>query len=85
LSGSVKTCGTCVHRNAPVVLTPKFVLACSRVAYNSETVQVPVLLMLFEELQKMSHRKYKCRKESDAWTHLFDRACGFWQPEETAA
>ncbi len=65
-----------------MVLSPQFVIACSRVTYNPETVQVPVLKVLFEELEKMSHRKYKCRKEPNAWTHLFDRACGFWQPGE---
>jgi len=40
------------------------------------------LTTLIKEAEALRRRKYKCAKEPNAWAHLMDKACAFWQPAE---
>jgi len=77
-----KICGTCAKRKSPVCLNLKFVRACAGVVRNPDEVNAATLATLIKEAETLSRRKYKCSKEPNAWTHLMDRACAFWQPAE---
>ena len=80
----LKICGTCVYKRSPVCLSLKLVHACSRISQNPDQVNAATLNVLIQEAEALSHRKYKCSRESNAWMHLVDKACAFWQPVEQA-
>ena len=80
----LKICGTCIHKKSPVCLSLRLVQACSRISRNPDQVNVATLNLLIQEAEALSHRKYKCSRESNAWMHLVDKACAFWQPVEQA-
>ena len=78
----LKICGTCIHKKSPVCLSLRLVQACSRISRNPDQVNAATLNTLIQEAEALSHRKYKCSRESNAWMHLVDKACAFWQPVE---
>ena len=77
-----KICGTCAYRKSPVCLSMRLVRACSRITHNPDQISASTLNTLIQEVDALRRRKYKCSKEPNAWTHLVDRACAFWQPKE---
>ena len=81
-SSSVKTCGTCAYRKSQVCLSLKLLQACNRISQNPENVNVAALTTLIKEAEVLRRRKYKCAKEPNAWAHLMDKACAFWQPAD---
>ncbi len=81
-TGVAKICGTCAQRKSPVCLNLKFIRACAGVARNPDRVNAATLAILLREVETLRHRKYKCSREPNAWTHLMDRACAFWQPTQ---
>jgi len=78
----LKICGTCIYKKTPVCLSLKLIQACSRISQNPDQVSAATLNALIQEAEALSRRKYKCFKESNAWMHLIDKACAFWQPLE---
>jgi len=76
----VKTCRNCTYRKSPVCLSVKLVQACARISQNPDEVNVAALTTLIKEAEALRRRKYKCGKEANAWIHIMDRACAFWQP-----
>jgi hypothetical protein len=79
---SIKTCGTCTYRKSSVCLSRRLLQACVRISQNPEKVNANTLITLIREAEVLQRRKYKCAKEPNAWAHLMDRACAFWQPAE---
>jgi len=82
--GRLKICGTCVYKKSPVCLSLRLVQACSKISQNPDQVSAATLNALIQEAETLSRRKYKCSRESNAWMHLVDKACAFWQPVEQA-
>ena len=80
----LKICGTCVYRKSTVCLSVRLVHACYQISQNPDQVNAATLNVLIQEAEALSHRKYKCSRESNAWMHLVDKACAFWQPLEQA-
>jgi len=80
----LKICGTCIYKRSPVCLSLKLVQACSRISQNPDQVSAATLNVLIQEAEALSRRKYKCSRESNAWMHLVDEACAFWQPVKQA-
>lgn len=81
----LKICGTCVYKRSPVCLSLRLVQACFRISQDPDQVSAATLNTLIQEAEALSHRKYKCSRESNAWMHLVDKACAFWQPGEVGA
>ena len=81
-SDKLKACGTCALRKSPVCLSLKLLQACNLISQNPEKINAAALTTLIKEVEALSRRKYKCAKEPNAWTHLMDKACAFWQPNE---
>ena len=84
LRGPLKICGTCAYRRSPICLSLRLVQACARIGQNPDDVNEATLNTLIRETETLRRRKYKCDKEPNAWTHLVDKACAFWQPKEKA-
>ena len=82
ISNRLKTCGTCAYRKTHVCVSMKLVRACNIISQNPERINAVTLATLIVETEALSSRKYKCVKEPNAWTHLMDRACAFWQPSD---
>ncbi len=80
----LKICGTCAFKKSPVCLSMRLVQVCARISQNPEGVNAATLTVLIREAEALRRRKYKCGREPNAWTHLVDRACAFWQPREQA-
>jgi len=80
----LKICGTCIYKRSPVCLSLRLVQACSRISQNPDQVSAATLNALIQEAEALSRRKFKCSRESNAWMHLVDKACAFWQPVKQA-